>query len=181
MSIFEIIADAVDGFDEKFEDTLQFLNEKIEKAENRKNNKNNARIKRTSSKNSNAAAVKEINSHTMSKDKKAEKEIIADSKELKKDISINIINKCKDKIKEIKELIENFDYSSRKSYEDSYIDLEKSLEYIKTYDDLNKTIEYINKLYRSAYYKKHNKSSLAFIMDDDNELDLIKLEDINEQ
>ena len=32
MSIFDIIVDAVDGFDEKFEDTLQFFNEKIERA-----------------------------------------------------------------------------------------------------------------------------------------------------
>ncbi|WP_028330174.1 hypothetical protein [Brachyspira alvinipulli] len=186
MSIFDIIVDAVDGFDEKFEDTLQFLNEKIEKPENKRNNKVNRvsdrvyRRKRTSSKNINNAPEK-INKNNVlkEKDKKEEKEI-KQNKEIKTDISIDIINKCKNKIKEIRELIENFDYTSRKSYEYSCTDLEKSLEYVKNADELNKIIEYVNNLYKSAYYKKHNKSSLSFIMDDDENLDYIKLGGINE-
>lgn len=179
MSIFDIIVDVVDGFDEKFEDTLQFLNEKIEKAENKKNNKTNRVYKkrRTSPKNTDTAEKINKNNAVKEKTKKEEKEIITDNKEneeIKKEISIDIINKCKDKIKDIRELIENFGYASRKSYESSCTDLEKSLEYIKNTDELNKIIEYINNLYKSAYYKKHNKSSLSFMMDDDEGLDFIK-------
>lgn len=184
MSIFDIIVDAVDGFDEKFEDTLQFFNEKIEKSENKRNNKSNRvsnktyRKKRTSSKNTNTEEKINKNNVLKDNDKKEEKEIKY-NKEIKIDISIDIINKCKDKIKAIRKLIENFDYASRKSYESSCTDLERSLEYIKNAEELNKIIEYINNLYKSAYYKKHNKSSLSFMMDDE-EIDFIKWGGINE-
>ena len=44
-------------------------------------------------------------------------------------------------------------------------------------EKFNKVIDYINNLYKSAYYKKNNKSSLAFIMDE--EEDIVYIEKIN--
>ncbi|MEI0548971.1 hypothetical protein R4K89_01515 [Brachyspira intermedia] len=58
----------------------------------------------------------------------------------------------------------------------------KKIDNIKNDDDyknyiesINKIIGYINNLYKSAYYKKNNKSSLAFLIDDEEEqLELIE-------
>ena len=100
-------------------------------------------------------------------------------------------NECRLKIEEVKNLIKDFDYASRKSYEDSCLDLQRSLEEdfntmkgTKSINDFvdrfNNVIDYINNLYRSAYYKKNNKSSLAFIMDNDEDIDFIETINVNE-
>ena len=47
-------------------------------------------------------------------------------------------------------------------------------------DRFNNVIDYINNLYRSAYYKKNNKSSLAFIMDNDEDINFIETINVNE-
>ncbi|WP_028330173.1 hypothetical protein [Brachyspira alvinipulli] len=97
-------------------------------------------------------------------------------------------DECRLKLEEIANIIKDFDYASRKSYEDSYLDLKRSLEEdfntmkgTKSLNEFtekfNKVIDYINNLYKSAYYKKNNKSSLAFIIDD--EEDIIYIEKIN--
>lgn len=125
-----------------------------------------------------------------------------DKKEVKKDEdkkeTVNIekfkekinssANECRLKLEEIANMIKDFDYASRKSYEDSCLDLKRSLEedfntmkgtnsLNEFTDRFNKVIDYINNLYKSAYYKKNNKSSLAFMIDE--EEDIIFIEKIN--
>lgn len=103
------------------------------------------------------------------------------------------------KFNEIKELIKDFDYASKKTYEDSYTDLQNNLindfnniNEIKNYNGLvaflekfNKVIDYINNLYKSAYYTKNNKSSLAFLIDDEEEelnlIEKINIEDFKKE
>ena len=113
-----------------------------------------------------------------------EQTVKIDIEKFKEKINLSV-NECKLKLEEIQNLIKDFDYASRKSYEDSCLDLQKSLledfntmkgtkNYNEFIEKFNKVIEYINNLYKSAYYKKHNKSSLAFIMDDeDDEINFI--------
>ena len=116
-----------------------------------------------------------------------DKKETVDIKKFKEKINASA-NECKLKLEEIANIIKDFDYASRKIYEDSYLDLKRSLEEdfntMKGTNSLNeftekfnKVIDYINNLYKSAYYKKNNKSSLAFIMDEKE--DIVYIEKIN--
>lgn len=124
-----------------------------------------------------------VNHNETNEDKKE----TVDIKKFKEKINASV-NECKLKLEEIANIIKDFDYASRKIYEDSYLDLKRSLEEdfntMKGTNSLNeftekfnKVIDYINNLYKSAYYKKNNKSSLAFIMDE--EEDIVYIEKIN--
>ena len=123
--------------------------------------------------------------------KKDKRKIKIHLKYLKEKIN-SVIDKSKLKLNEINDIIKDFDYASKKSYEDSSAELKNNLIYdfnnigeAKSYNELidflekfNKVIDYINNLYRSAYYTKHNKSSLAFLIDDEEE-ELNLIEKIN--
>lgn len=92
-----------------------------------------------------------------------------------------IIRKCEDKIIEIKDIIKDFDYSDRKTYEELTSKVEndlKELENIKNVNKINEIIDEINKIYRNAYNKKNNVSSLSYIMETDENIDLINKIDI---
>lgn len=92
-----------------------------------------------------------------------------------------IIRKCEDKIIEIKDIIKDFDYSDKKTYEELTSKVEsdlKELENIKNVNKINEIIDEINKIYRNAYNKKNNVSSLSYIMETDENIDLIKKIDI---
>lgn len=93
----------------------------------------------------------------------------------------SIIRKCEDKIIEIKDIIKDFDYSDKKTYEELTSKVEndlKELENIKNVNKINEIIDEINKIYRNAYNKKNNVSSLSYIMETDENIDLIKKIDI---
>ena len=108
----------------------------------------------------------------------AEKEEV---KELNIEKLNSIIRKCEDKIIEIKDIIKDFDYSDKKTYEELTSKVEsdlKELENIKNVNKINKIIDEINKIYRNAYNKKNNVSSLSYIMETDENIDLIKKIDI---
>ena len=185
MDIFEFICNSIDNFDDGFENVLQSLNEKIEgtnnKASKRRVDKNNTALnnnKRNTARRKNNNL--ENNSILIDADKEIKKEIEYNTDRLKENI-----NKLKDKadfkFNEIKDLIKDFDYASKKSYEESCTELENDLkdelkkidnikndnDYKNYIDSINKIIGYINNLYKSAYYKKNNKSSLAFLIDDE--------------
>lgn len=111
--------------------------------------------------------------------------ILNDKKEEVKEPNIEklnpIIRKCEDKIIEIKDIIKDFDYSDKKTYEELTSKVEsdlKELENIKNVNKINKIIDEINKIYRNAYNKKNNVSSLSYIMETDENIDLIKKIDI---
>ena len=90
---------------------------------------------------------------------------------------INSINqKCMDKLKEIKELSKDFEYAIKNDYHKDCDDIEKRLNNgIDNKNELNKIIDEINNLYRNAYNKKHNKSSLSYVMDvEEDDIDLIE-------
>ena len=185
MDIFEFICNSIDNFDDGFENVLQSLNEKIEgtnnKASKRRVDKNNTALnnnKRNTARRKNNNL--ENNSILIDADKEIKKEIEYNTDRLKENI-----NKLKDKadfkFNDIKDLIKDFDYASKKSYEESCTELENDLkdelkkidnikndnDYKNYIDSINKIIGYINNLYKSAYYKKNNKSSLAFLIDDE--------------
>ncbi|MEI0699431.1 hypothetical protein R4K92_10935 [Brachyspira intermedia] len=192
MDIFEIICNAVDNFDDGFENVLESLNEKIEGSENKsrrssyKNNTDVRNNKRNTARRKNNNL--ENNSILIDVDKEIKKEIEYNTYKLKENIN-NLKYKVDLKFNEIKELIKDFDYASKKSYEESCTELQnnfkdelKKIDNIKNDEDyknyiesINKIICYINNLYKSAYYKKNNKSSLAFLIDDEDEqLELIE-------
>lgn len=111
--------------------------------------------------------------------------ILNDKKEEVKEPNIeklnSIIRKCEDKIIEIKDIIKDFDYSDRKTYEELTSKVEndlKELENIKNVNKINEIIDEINKIYRNAYNKKNNVSSLSYIMETDENIDLIDKIDI---
>lgn len=111
--------------------------------------------------------------------------ILNDKKEEVKELNIEklnpIIRKCEDKIIEIKDIIKDFDYSDKKTYEELTSKVEndlKELENIKNVNKINKIIDEINKIYRNAYNKKNNVSSLSYIMGTDENIDLINKIDI---
>ena len=111
--------------------------------------------------------------------------ILNDKKEEVKELNIEklnpIIRKCEDKIIEIKDIIKDFDYSDKKTYEELTSKVEsdlKELENIKNVNKINKIIDEINKIYRNAYNKKNNVSSLSYIMETDENIDLINKIDI---
>lgn len=189
MHIFELICNSIDDFDDGFENVLQSLNEKIEGSENksrrsvRKNNtavrsrrRNTARRKNNNLKNNNIVI-----------DADDTKEIKYNIERLKENIN-KLKYKADLKFNEIKELIKDFDYASKKSYEESSIELQNNLQdelkkidninndedYKNYIESVNNIIAYINNLYKSAYYKKNNKSSLSFLIGDDEDIiDLI--------
>lgn len=91
------------------------------------------------------------------------------------------IKQCENKITEIKELIKDFDYSDRKTYEELTSKVEndlKELENVKNVNKINEIIDEINKIYRNAYNKKNNVSALSYIMETEENIDLIKKIDI---
>ena len=91
------------------------------------------------------------------------------------------IKQCEDKINEIKEIIKDFDYSDRKTYEELTSKVEndlKELEDTKNVNKINEIIDEINKIYRNAYNKKNNVSALSYIMETEENIDLIKKIDI---
>ena len=111
--------------------------------------------------------------------------ILNDKKEEVKELNIEklnpIIRKCEEKIIEIKDIIKDFDYSDKKTYEELTSKVEsdlKELENIKNVNKINEIIDEINKIYRNAYNKKNNVSSLSYIMETDENIDLIKKIDI---
>lgn len=111
--------------------------------------------------------------------------ILNDKKEEVKELNIeklnSIIRKCEDKIIEIKDIIKDFDYSDKKTYEELTSKVEsdlKELENIKNVNKINEIIDEINKIYRNAYNKKNNVSSLSYIMETDENIDLINKIDI---
>ena len=111
--------------------------------------------------------------------------ILNDKKEEVKELNIEklnpIIRKCEDKIIEIKDIIKDFDYSDKKTYEELTSKVEndlKELENIKNVNKINEIIDEINKIYRNAYNKKNNVSSLSYIMETDENIDLINKIDI---
>ncbi|TXJ42697.1 hypothetical protein EPJ70_12175 [Brachyspira aalborgi] len=111
--------------------------------------------------------------------------ILNDKKEEVKELNIEklnpIIRKCEEKIIEIKDIIKDFDYSDKKTYEELTSKVEsdlKELENIKNVNKINEIIDEINKIYRNAYNKKNNVSSLSYIMETDENIDLINKIDI---
>lgn len=192
MDIFEFICNSIDNFDDGFENILQSLNERIEGSENksrRSSYKNNTTVR---SRRRNTARRKnnnlENNSIVIDADKEIKSEIKYNTDRLKENIN-NLKYKLDLKFNETKDIIKDFDYASQKSYEESCTELQnnfkdefKKIDNIKNDDDyknyiesINKIIGYINNLYKSAYYKKNNKSSLAFLIDDEDEqLELIE-------
>lgn len=94
-------------------------------------------------------------------------------------IYIEYTNKCKDKLIEISFLIEDFEYAIKEDYKKLCEEIDFSLgREIENKYELNKIIENINNVYRSAYYKKHKKSHLGYIIgDDDDDIDYIKFID----
>lgn len=89
---------------------------------------------------------------------------------------INYIPKCKDKLKEIKELSKDFEYAVKMDYYKDCDNIEYRLNNCNdnNIEELNKIADEINTLYRNAYNKKNNKSSLYYVMDiEDEDIDLI--------
>ncbi|WP_028330171.1 hypothetical protein [Brachyspira alvinipulli] len=85
------------------------------------------------------------------------------------------LSKCKAKLTEILLLVENFEHAIKEDYEKSCKEIDAILNStIENKEKFNKIIEHINNIYRNAYYKKHNKSSLAFIMGDDEDIKYIE-------
>lgn len=99
------------------------------------------------------------------------------------------LNKCEAKIEEIKEIIEDFNYSDKKTYEELCLKYEKSCSKIKkdlknanrrilqVIIRINNLIEKVNQTYKNAYYRKNNVSSLSYIIETNEDIDLI--EEIN--
>ena len=89
---------------------------------------------------------------------------------------INYIPKCRDKLKEIKELSKDFEYAVKMDYYKDCDNIEYRLNNCNdnNIEELNKIADEINTLYRNAYNKKNNKSSLYYVMDiEDDDIDLI--------
>lgn len=128
-----------------------------------------------------------------------------DKKSNKKYIILACINQrkaqIKDKKEEIKEIIKDFDYSTKKDYKNEIARIENHInntikeleniqiqnfgnEHIFMIDKINGLIEGFNRIYKNAYNKKNNESSLSYIMDieieENTNLDLVKTIDIND-
>ena len=182
MDIFELICNSIDDFDDGFENVLQSLNEKIESSENKSRRsvrKNNTAV-RSRRRNTARRKNNNIENNNIVIDIDNTKEVKYNIERLKENIN-KLKYKADLKFNEIKDLIKDFDYASKKSYEESCTELENDLkdelkkidnikndnDYKNYIDSINKIIGYINNLYKSAYYKKNNKSSLAFLIDDE--------------
>ena len=189
MDIFELICNSIDDFDDGFENVLQSLNEKIEGSENKSRRsvrKNNTAV-RSRRRNTARRKNNNIENNNIVIDADDTKEIKYNIERLKENIN-KLKYKADLKFNEIKELIKDFDYASKKSYEESSIELQNNLkdelkkidninndeDYKNYIESVNNIIAYINNLYKSAYYKKNNKSSLSFLIGDDEDIiDLI--------
>lgn len=88
----------------------------------------------------------------------------------------SIHQKCKDKLKEIRELSQDFEYGIKNDYYKDCDDIESRLNNcVDNKDEVNKIIDDINNLYRNAYNRKHNKSSLFYVMDiEEDDIDLLE-------
>lgn len=189
MDIFELICNSIDDFDDGFENVLQSLNEKIEGSENksRRNVRKNNTAVRSRRRNTARRKNNNIENNNIVIDADDTKEIKYNIERLKENIN-KLKYKADLKFNEIKELIKDFDYASKKSYEESSIELQNNLQdelkkidninndedYKNYIESVNNIIAYINNLYKSAYYKKNNKSSLSFLIGDDEDIiDLI--------
>lgn len=85
-------------------------------------------------------------------------------------VYIKYLSKCKAKLTEISWLIEDFEHAIKEDYKKSCKEIDSVLDRgIENKEKFNKIIEHINNIYKNAYYKNHNKSSLAYIMDDEDE------------
>lgn len=122
-------------------------------------------------------------SENNSKNKAEKEEVEEQSKELNIEKLNPIIKQCENKINEIKEIIKDFDYSDKKTYEEATSKIEKDLEELENKDisvsGVNEIIDEINETYRNAYKKKNNVSALSYIMETDEDIDLIKKIDID--
>lgn len=88
----------------------------------------------------------------------------------------NYIKKCQDKLKEIRELSKDFEHIIKNDYHKDCDNIEYRLNNCNdnNIEELNKIADEINTLYRNAYNKKNNKSSLYYVMDiEDDDIDLI--------
>ena len=133
------------------------------------NNGQNAKDIKTENSKNNNSSEKQRNSES-------KEDIKTDNSEniIKEEI-INYIPKCKDKLKEIRELSKDFEHAIKNDYHKECDDIENRLNSgINNKNELNKIIDEINNLYRNAYSKKHNKSSLAYIMDTEEDIDLLE-------
>lgn len=184
------IADKLNSIADDIEDiNYNFFHSPYEYGnENRYNQKTSEENKSSESNNSQTAKTEENN-----KENKTEKKNVVkiDLEKLKSNVNI-IKDKCIHKIKEIEDISENFDYASNKNYKDVCLDLINTLN--KDFDvnniqkrcndfidNFNKLIGYINNLYKSALYRKENRSSLSFMLEEDDDIDLIeniKIDDI---
>lgn len=108
--------------------------------------------------------------------KKEEIKTEVNSENIIKGKIINYIPKCKDKLKEIKELSNDFEYIIKNDYHKECDEIENRLNTpCDNIDEFNKIIDDINTLYRNAYNRKNNKSSLYYVMDiEDEDIDLIE-------
>ena len=187
MDIFELICNSIDDFDDGFENVLQSLNEKIEGSENKSRRSINNTAVRSRRRNTARRKNNNIENNNIVIDADDTKEIKYNIERLKENIN-KLKYKADLKFNEIKELIKDFDYASKKSYEESCTELQNNLkdelkkidninndeDYKNYIESVNNIIAYINNLYKSAYYKKNNKSSLSFLIGDDEDIiDLI--------
>lgn len=122
-------------------------------------------------------------SENNSKNEAEKEEIKEQNKELNIEKLNPIIKQCENKINEIKEIIKDFDYSDKKTYEEATSKIEKDLEELENKDisvsRVNEIIDEINETYKNAYKKKNNVSALSYIMETDEDIDLIKKIDID--
>ena len=122
-------------------------------------------------------------SENNSKNEAEKEEVKEQNKELNIEKLNPIIKQCENKIDEIKEIIKDFDYSDKKTYEEATSKIEKDLEELKnkniSVSGVNEIIDEINETYRNAYKKKNNVSALSYIMETDEDIDLIKKIDID--
>lgn len=110
------------------------------------------------------------------KDAETKEEIKTEkSRNIVKEIIMNYIPECRDKLKEIKELSQEFEYAIKSDYHKNCDDIESRLENIENRKEFNSIIDEINNLYRNAYNRKHNKSSLSYVMDvEEDDIDLLE-------
>lgn len=108
------------------------------------------------------------------------KEKVLDIEKLQSDI-LDKIKECEEKVESVKNLIKDFDYSSKSDYEKSCSKIEEDLaECSENLNDanilnkINKIIDEINQVYKNVYYKKNDISSLASYIGDEENIDLIE-------
>lgn len=104
------------------------------------------------------------------------------------------LNQFKAKMKDIEIVIEDFDYSTKKIYKDDIAMIEnhinneikeiendlKNITNKQTIDRIDNLIDEINRTYKNAYNKKNNVSSLSYIMEIEEDINLIKKIDAND-